>query len=1635
MAKFKLYLITTKSINNSGSSYVTEYLKQPISEFSSSLKDNIKNDQPYAASKFSYENTFCYTYNEKFSIHMHAQKELTFSLDRYFTREDRIEYNPFAPYMSSGTQLLLVDRYNNHHLMTITKVQYEFKEHNVVYNITCQDSFTYQTIRQNDGYSIENDSSQTDFIGARDIDWWAEKITTECYVGYTYLGLKDELFLCEDNTVTLKKPDDNIVKQIKKDYSQEGYDTIPFKASGSASSVLIELAEQLGLSLQVFEYFDENDKIVRYFWFEPSKKNEISGLTYSPYSDIETFSLTHNGASLTTVLNVQSHEIADELISILPSAPLFFKDYFKSEDWKQSKYKTGMYSNLITGETFTYRSDDLVTITIPAAEPTSPEAEDWVYRKMIINAKDGNLYIPLYTDDKKLEYKDNIWYPYEELTDTTIVYKDADKKEHIWTDKTFEYFFTEVEDQNGEKHPFVVLKGIGENAAGIQSYSISYHRYRKYTEEELQFAHLADQCPWLENKIIDFDYFITHNILTKFEYAELVKLIYDELRLVNGQLLIWAEAYYKALSEQIETVAKITNSLDLIGATFESEVVTPYQMQNEEIATDKFDDAYNTIFSVSHDSTKTSSLLNFNEVYADYVQKYANTEQLFLKGMYDFQNYFNSTVNFPTDTKYEVYTIELPEDCNYSFKSNAYVKIPIGYNNSSINYVYKKNVEKTQGGDKTLNWEKIKVVNSKNYQNFYIKIENREKELASYYSPAIQYYDASGVKVTHNSMKTKFIENNRDDFIERTQIEDIADKKVWDDNYSTNIFNRTIFYYDDSLSFTDLWTINHPLEKIKKVNTDDNSIVEVDLVNFNNFKNYKTLVKTHFAYNSSLIQFPLDQFSSSTEGEYAISHPAEYYLNESNITSIDDTFVKDYYYGSQKCYYNTNNKPVDGIQHIEKYNYNKQIKLITGKNTNLWKDNEYYFLPADVSWDKNNNQYVLGDISSLINGEAEKKKQIDENTTVDVGLTIGEDYYSWYFLEGSWFSAFSSLQWGESKKSTLETLYSQIEKVQDQYFFKYGDKYFYLFEVSSYLFNPINTENPLIESLPYIRYANGKEIDWQDTEIYKNYYIDSVKNEDFTIADSFKENENYYEKVSENEFIQVPSFYQLSGEDYYIKEISKYNVSTFLNEKEFEVVLYNNNNKSQENCTFIVTSLTNHQTINKGDVLGTEENGNYLISCRQKDSNNKLNTYSKVHVYGEDNQLLGTYTLNESATFKIPSINWENAIKCQFIDWPYIEINSNTLISLNYNTKDNYSGTPLSTMSNGQFWYQYYSNDNEIIMQHAAEIALTLSDYWQQAYTASKYINYFIPEHWQLYTDGAENKFSNQLYFIEGANETTKGTISLKYDLIPKVIVSNVKDNNFNRYIKYMRTSTDNFDGTLYSLSYVINNNPAVKQMFEQELDFSSTEINNWSCQIINDNTDLTRKTYFAVESDTGMTWQKALMTYVPGHAEFNNFGGLYQMMISFFKQGYYIDNPMTEYTKAREKQQIVWSKIYKSFPNVILEKKYTNTSATTSEELLKMAKLAMRDYSQLEREYNISLIDASHLRGYEGQELSIGLPIQLSAEEYYDGYDDIKTSLNQYLFITDLSYNLRSDSNVSITVNSIKYEDKLIRQLAKLIR
>jgi hypothetical protein len=100
------------------------------------------------------------------------------------------------------------------------------------------------------------------------------------------------------------------------------------------------------------------------------------------------------------------------------------------------------------------------------------------------------------------------------------------------------------------------------------------------------------------------------------------------------------------------------------------------------------------------------------------------------------------------------------------------------------------------------------------------------------------------------------------------------------------------------------------------------------------------------------------------------------------------------------------------------------------------------------------------------------------------------------------------------------------------------------------------------------------------------------------------------------------------------------------------------------------------------------------------------------------------------------------------------------------------------------------------------------------------------------------------------------------------------------------------------------------------------------------------------------------------------------------------------------------------------------------------MAQWAFKDYTSPESNYNITVIDPNTLKGYKGQELKIGDGIEIDADELYDNFQsDIYQSLIQYLYITDINYDLRNDDNIQLTVNSIKYQDKVIGQLIKLIR
>lgn len=338
MAKFKLYLLTFQNDINEKNQLSNKYLANLISEFTSQVSTKRISGDTREHFVYNTNNSFCYTYDEQLSLHQNSQKELTFKMDFRVYRDDRLEDNPYAQNLIVGSQLLLEDAYGQQHLFTVKNINIELSNVNTVCTYSCQDSFTFQLSKQNDGYEITNDIEDENFIGAHTIDWWVQKkIIPECFVYYQYIPLAE--------------------KGYTDDYYKQ---TIPFSGSGTADSILISLGETLDLILHVYEHFNEIDGIlIQQFWFEPSKNPEVSGLSYSPYANLQSLSLTHNGDSLTSVLNVYGGTFGDERITLLPTIPMLFKKVFASDEWMKTPYYQGMFNDIVYGQTIKINLDDI----------------------------------------------------------------------------------------------------------------------------------------------------------------------------------------------------------------------------------------------------------------------------------------------------------------------------------------------------------------------------------------------------------------------------------------------------------------------------------------------------------------------------------------------------------------------------------------------------------------------------------------------------------------------------------------------------------------------------------------------------------------------------------------------------------------------------------------------------------------------------------------------------------------------------------------------------------------------------------------------------------------------------------------------------------------------------------------------------------------------------------------------------------------------------------------------------------------------------------------------------------------------------------------------------------------------------
>lgn len=748
MAYFKLSLL---DYTNSETVNALKFLPSVVSEFySQSTEQASKRDQDFAQHKQS----FCYTYNESFSLHTNAQKELTFSIDRMILKDNEWIENPYARYMIIGVQLCLEDQFHNQYFFTIKDVKYTFKLMNMSAVITCQDTFSYQLTRQNDGYKIENNKEDQDFIGAKNIDWWIQqKVVPECHIPYTYVSLNQGVYLLDTGEyyVASEKPK-NIKQIIKAPYPyneyKEYYETFPFSGSGNANSILISIGSQIGLSLNTFEHSLINTEkeqynsnyFITYFWFEPAKHEVDSGLYYSPFSNIQQFSLSHSGSNLTTVMNVEGKNDSDDIVSLLPEIPNFFLQSFHSNEWAQSKWNANFFTDWIYGRVEHYESDKTATGFRIWHGQLSGNTQPVIDSYQIISASgiparsnttikfDNNsqlLYFPISNSNDDIFTISSLYSDYrfstENHTFSYIRIQNQKGEEIVLDSYSHKFEIVIIDDEGNETSYNSLMQGQQYNASAflkittdqlenftsgrIIKEDIYLNWYREPTVEDQEFAEIADQIPWLENKIIDFSYFYKHDILNKVEYDKLLNIFYNDLRIANGKLLFYTKEYYAALHKKTQVLADITNQFDMLGATFAADIVTPYTTKKITTDISNFANAYENIFAAKASQQK-ESFINFDETYTSYVNKYINAQQRFLKNIYDFDEYFNAPVAFysPSACLYTD-TIQLvnPEiDKLFAgAKEDVQTCTMLKFNNQTFNYLTENTIEDYYDTDET----------------------------------------------------------------------------------------------------------------------------------------------------------------------------------------------------------------------------------------------------------------------------------------------------------------------------------------------------------------------------------------------------------------------------------------------------------------------------------------------------------------------------------------------------------------------------------------------------------------------------------------------------------------------------------------------------------------------------------------------------------------------------------------------------------------------------------------------------------------------------------------------------------------------------------------------------------------------
>lgn len=702
MAKFQLALL----ISN-GNSYLEDVFTSFNYDLDTSLNVLSKWEDTYDLDKYmsNYNKTvktnrnFSYSYDENLTLGENSQNKLTFKMLKYIEHDGRYDVNPFAAIISGGSQIKLTDKDNQVYIFTVTSPKYAIKRSNVEITYECVDSFSYKNTRQNSGYTISNDETSEDFIGSKTLDEWATKIRNECKIKYEYIPTNEYIWI-DKNSGKCKhwlrladriKDENNkeieipaVVDKILREPLDPDYNpALVFSISSSnALNANITLANDNGLVIKV------NDQYQIYY-FIPQKNPEFSGLYYSPQVDVKSLDISQDAASLTTLLNVTGPTFDDSEVTLIPTITNFFYDLFSRDEWGDIALEDDSTERIKVGDIIDKRPSE--------TEPKVPHLSyaDGMFEKLITertlsfynisgdNIKSGE---KTTNDGKVIKYIDI------SLSNTTIpnfysnfkialssYFEDAEGNDHYFSnyrDDELEYHFvyktgegeSQVEYELGknlvideEKTPTLTVENrkdvylriygtpASTNLTSVPFLQITFYRHN--TQEDFEFAKAVDRIPWLENKLINFEYFLRKGILTENQYQDLLKLIKENLRIANGYLLFYRKQYYDSLRQKTAYLANLDAMIDNYFANFEDGIISHYQNGeaiSDFIGIDKASSlteaALKEIYYQANPGS-TVPMISADVTIGSTMTSYFNAQQNFLKNIYLFRSFWNSKCN------------------------------------------------------------------------------------------------------------------------------------------------------------------------------------------------------------------------------------------------------------------------------------------------------------------------------------------------------------------------------------------------------------------------------------------------------------------------------------------------------------------------------------------------------------------------------------------------------------------------------------------------------------------------------------------------------------------------------------------------------------------------------------------------------------------------------------------------------------------------------------------------------------------------------------------------------------------------------------------------------------------------------